>query len=412
MTDQDNVKMLFVTGMFRSGTTLLTRVLDAHANITVGADLFLPLFKAFRNAVQQDLNPAHSLEDDAPLDDYHFRGDSITLFQRLQQADLSRPVGKLNLPLLRERLVHYSEAFAPKVVPYLANLEGDTYFDLLNHAWQGLQRGMGKETVIHAGFKATWSSEFTPHILNAFPDAHVIQIVRDPRATAASSNVRETDKYPLIFLARQWRKLANLAWLYGGEDSPKRDPRVLLIQFEDLVQNERDVSERICEFLDVPFDPAMVKADEFRDGDGKPWVQNTSYTEAKKGFNTAVIDKWRKVLEPAHVRFIEQLAQLEMKRFGYKPEFATEPGFEADDILKPPVLGKELLADWIQPYSLTERDDVIGEMALEEWRYRLISQREPVPDTVKQAVTLDEAVYAMLGAAGKKNSRLEIGFTV
>ena len=59
-------------------------------------------------------------------------------------------------------------------------------------------------------FKEVWTNEFAPAFLRSFRNSKVLFVIRDPRAVAASKNVT-SEKYSLLFLARQWRKLAWLA---------------------------------------------------------------------------------------------------------------------------------------------------------------------------------------------------------
>ena len=43
------MKTFFITGMFRSGTTLVSRMFHSHPEIACASDPFAPVFKMFRN---------------------------------------------------------------------------------------------------------------------------------------------------------------------------------------------------------------------------------------------------------------------------------------------------------------------------------------------------------------------------
>ena len=42
---------VFISGMFRSGTTLVARMLASHSEVVCASDPFLPLYKHIRNKV-------------------------------------------------------------------------------------------------------------------------------------------------------------------------------------------------------------------------------------------------------------------------------------------------------------------------------------------------------------------------
>ena len=61
------VKRLFVTGMFRSGTTLLARAFNAHPSISFASDPFFEFFKHARNTYytgkEEDFDSNQPLSD-------------------------------------------------------------------------------------------------------------------------------------------------------------------------------------------------------------------------------------------------------------------------------------------------------------------------------------------------------------
>ena len=62
------VKYLFVTGMFRSGTTLLARSLGAHPKIISASDPYFEFFKHIRNIFYGNIF-AKLHDPKSPLDD-------------------------------------------------------------------------------------------------------------------------------------------------------------------------------------------------------------------------------------------------------------------------------------------------------------------------------------------------------
>jgi len=87
-------------------------------------------------------------------------------------------------------------------------------------------------------------------IFALFPDAKALVMVRDGRDAALSSAKRLGD-FPRA--VRQWKTL-NSAWLPFRDD-----PRVLAVKYEKLVADPETVLRGLCQWLDLPFEPTMLK---------------------------------------------------------------------------------------------------------------------------------------------------------
>ncbi len=388
-------QVLFATGMFRSGTTLLARMLDMHPQIALASDAFQPTLKAFRDAIAVRCAEGRPAELGGPLDDYYFRAEKLDLMRAIQDTPLDLPVGDLSIPALREELATYSHELSPKLLDHLHLVAGESFSDLMRTGIEAVERAYGGPEATVVGFKTTWSSEFVPHILDAFPTAKAIEIVRDPRAVCAS-RIASVGGYPWLFLVRQWRKLAALAFAHAHAGARHAD-RVLVVRYEDLVlAPEREV-QRICAFLDIPFDEALVRAEGFRDGDGTVWQGNSSHFTSMRRFDRGPLDKWRDVLSARETEYIERLCLPEMGLFGYTAEQATDAGVPPTFVIDPPLLPAEALAGWIRKYDYAGHE-VRGEMALEHWRATVLADGAPVPEEVKRACCLVPAVFDAIRA--------------
>ena len=383
---------VFVTGMFRSGTTLLGTMLNAHPQIDFSLDPYLPIFKEVRNQVAARLFPEQEIDPTAPLDDYYFYGDKQALMRGIQAASLDLPVEASLLPELKEEVIAYSSGYSPKLAPFLVGLTGTTFAEIIASGVGIVRRAYGDAASELVGFKLAWTDEFAVHVLQRFPQAKVIHIVRDPRATCASKNVTQA-KYPWLFLIRQWRKLVTFAWANCLGPKSWRD-RALLVKFEDIVANPEREAKRICAFLDVDFSTRVIEPGSFVDGAGKPWVQNTSYASlAKRTFNTKSIDKWKDVLSKIEIEFIERLCFAEMQALGYVCAEADSFYIPPSLVFHPPVVPEYELVEWIREYAQVDTSSHLQNMALEHWRGSTISAGRHVDDEVKQALCLDTSFF-------------------
>ena len=376
-----------VTGMFRSGTTLLARMLHANPNIICASDPYAPIFKSYRN--NHIKNIGLDLCADAPLHDYYFDVEQQKLFDEIKNSDFDLAFDIVSITELRRKIKVHCKPYSPMIHNFIELLDGSSYAEIFRSGLKVIEKSYGKSDCNVIGFIDVWVGEFAQHFLKLGNNAKVIHLVRDPRSVIAS-NFASGSRYPLLFLARQWRKLASIAWL----DNSNSD-RVKLIRFEDLLASPTEVAKDICSFLEVNYSGDMVDPQKYKDGQGRPWHQNTSYksNESDNGgrvFNLTAINKWNRTLSNETLGLIGKLCAPEMELLGYENGLNSnlDPFLNIDykDNLS-------FLADWIRPYSNYNN---FNEIATESARYRLLNSDTKISDKVKKSLALDVDVYDKL----------------
>ena len=367
-----------ISGMFRSGTTLLSAMLNAHPNACSSADSYQPVLKEFRNAVARDVYRSFRREwkdPQAPLGDYYFDESENTLFRKIQETPFSISARGVELESLRRAVADYAKGYSPKITGHLDRLEGGTYEAIFRSAFDIVEKAYGEGKVVtHQCTKLVWSDEFIPHFLRAFPNSRVINVIRDPRAVCASRNVYD-EKYPWIFLARQWRKLATFSWMIQNKWLDLKS-RVLLVRYEDLIREPEAHAKQIAAFLGLEDHLSLIDAKKFTGGDGQPWHQNSSYYADEKGpreFNPKSIDKWKKILKEDEISLIEQLCLPEMLAWNYEPIYANRRNFPESLVDKPPVIPRERLSGWIKEYFTDDKVAAAHEMRQEQSRFAALT---------------------------------------
>jgi len=364
-------QLIFVTGMFRSGTTLLSVMLNAHPDVSCANDPYLPIFKTFRNAVERSVQ-GNKLDDSSrarPLDYYYFEPKQLELMEAIQNTGLDLKATDGDLEEIRSGVKSYAEEFSPKLADLSGRLTGSTFSEILKSAFELVHEAYGENATHTVGFKAAWTDEFVPHVLEAFPNAKVIQILRDPRAVCASKNAR-SDKYPWLFLTRHWRKLAACAWVYNNTQASWSD-RYLLVKYEDIVALPEESALLIGSFLNTSSSDSFADTSRFKDEAGNKWTSNSSHFSNTKGFNVGSLERWKGILSEREATLVEYLCAPEMELHGYSPRYDLKQDFPSDFILDPPVVSPDNLAGWIQPYSTQSIRERIVEMSLEAARFRL-----------------------------------------
>ena len=179
----------------------------------------------------------------------------------------------------------------------------------------GVQR-VGEKTPDHA--------RHLDVLLGDFPDARVIHVVRDPRATVASE----------LRLDRDWAsddpEVAASRWARGV--APLRahgdDPRVLVVRYEQLVRAPEPTLRTLCDHVGLSWDPAVLAPGpghpDYRHGDQDPWA----------GIGTGSLDTWQDELTPSDLLAVARHARPGAALLGY-PDPAEGVGL-ADRLVDAP----------------------------------------------------------------------------
>ena len=205
---------VFVVGMNRSGTTLLRMMLDAHPELTIPPEThFVPsVIKATRKAGATPEDALEAMKSAREWGDFGF-GDEEML-GRLRALPRIEPG-----PAVRTFYEAYMEQ-------------------------QGKPR-WGEKTPTYV--------QKMRMIQRALPEARFVHVIRDGRDVALSVLDRTVRDLTAADVARRWRKKIARA----REDAPKLD-HYLEIRYEDLILETEPVLRRVCEFIDLPWDEAML----------------------------------------------------------------------------------------------------------------------------------------------------------
>jgi len=170
----------------------------------------------------------------------------------------------------------------------------------------------------------------TAEILEAFPNARIVCLVRDPRAVVASyrdwkpqggidfesdpgrratveaDHERARRSYHPAIISMLWKGQAR-----GADRAVAASDRAYLLRYEDLVGTPEVALRGLAEWLGIGFRTEMLEVP----------VGNSSYEkfDSKRGIITGAAERWRAKLTPGELRVIERICAPEMARFGYEP---------------------------------------------------------------------------------------------
>ena len=264
----------FLLGCRRSGTTLLRVMFDANPQIAVPLETYFPVdpVPAWIGA-DGSLDVAHAAED-------------------LQRQTWCKKMA-LDPQAVRDELVSTGAA---------------TYPDLLRAFFRVYADAQGKPRYAN---KTPRHVIFIPQLARMFPEGRFVHIVRDGRNVALSILERDRSVPDLAAAARLWREHVERGRADGRALGPERYAEV---RYEDLLDGPEDALRRLCAFVDVPFDDAMLRyyerIPEMVIGSGQHRKLSQPPTKGLRD--------WRTVMSRTDVAVFESIAGRSLDAFGYE----------------------------------------------------------------------------------------------
>lgn len=176
------------------------------------------------------------------------------------------------------------------------------------------------------GDKSLHTEHYADVVFREFPDARMIQVMRDPRDRHASVTRRYPDVERNVGpVTGRW-----IASARALERNLTRYPdRYRLVRYEDLVGAPEPVLREVCDFLGEPYTPDMLTmrgVPEHEEG-------NSSFESFAPGtISRKAVGRHVEVLDRRDIAFIELIARRQMRRLGYLPPADDKARLKASDL--------------------------------------------------------------------------------
>ena len=296
---------LFVVGAGRSGTTLLTVLLDSHPEIAVPGESGGLIF---RFCIGPDAWDPHG----DPVDDPESAASATT--------PAALPYGRAEIAelfasLSGEHRFQRWELDEKQFTELMLARDVDTRTGVIRCCYELYARNQGKvryadKTPDHVVYMRTLAA--------LFPEARFAHLIRDGRDVALA--LRDTSwgaKTP-DDAARYWQRRVSTGAAVGAELGPSR---YLELRYEALIADPEPELRRLCEFASIAYDPAMLN----HDAAARRQLNMSPAAEEDSSLLrpiTSGLRDWRQQMSRADVAAFEEIAGETLTRFGYATDSA------------------------------------------------------------------------------------------
>lgn len=274
---------LFIVGMSRSGTTLLSRMLDEHSQIAILPETWMYVVLDRLGCLKQFSDPWQ-----APL-----------FFNEVwQNLRYYRDPAAQVLAREASRSGRYEGPTAPILERF-----GRAYAKERNaKIW-------GEKTPAHA----LW----LPHIHALFPQARILFMVRDPRDVLLSYDDRwDKGERNTEYLA----STASLLKYYMNHllhESTFPSAQIRRLRYESLVADPALELEKVCDFLGVEFEPSMLGFYHRNANVEHETPDGRHHALLKRPATTDKIGRYQALLSASQIALVEHLLGEEMQALDY-----------------------------------------------------------------------------------------------
>lgn len=299
MDDQMDDKLVFIIGMARTGTTLMARCLNK------GKDIYILDETHLIREHQHLLSSKTELTDD----DSEFIRHTINQFIIIQNKGIYR---KNEYEEYHNEINQVLEMFEKK--------DDKTFLGLIKCLFQYESELHGKKS---CGDQTPNHVFHIDQLLNLFPDALFLNMVRDPRAVVLSQKNKwkaaKRSKQPLFEIIRTrinyhpitqsvlWAKSVNSALLAINKFGAGKVKNVI---YEDLVNEPEKQIKAVCSFIGVEYNRCMLDISVSMSSNVSP--------SSTLGIDPSLTDKWRTMLSPTEIFFVELICNNNAQQLGYK----------------------------------------------------------------------------------------------
>ncbi|EKV01162.1 sulfotransferase domain protein [Leptolyngbya sp. PCC 7375] len=319
MEAQISYKKIFIVGCPRSGTTWLQKMLSNHRNVIPvnnESHIYRLIYEPFTYITK--LNAQRRWQD-WPRFARHFgitallfgatSSDvwnsilkSYQIYQKNNDIGLHHLISYQQLKTLIHQVRQSSDSDLEKA-QCLIQLIIDIFFEQVG--------GQPQQFFLE---KTPFHIKYADVILNSWPEARIINIVRDGRDVCASLQARATTKrwaeYDTRTIISQWERCIALSEKFSLD--PAFSDRMYSIKYEELREDPVAQLNQICNFIDLE-----ITTTELSQIIESCNIENIKNKGIGQHINKGNINNWKTALSQKHIDLWHQSAGKTLTRLGY-----------------------------------------------------------------------------------------------
>lgn len=181
----------------------------------------------------------------------------------------------------------------------------DTIPAIISGLFERNAQGEGK---VRWGDKTPYYVMHIPKLLEWFPGAQIIHLIRDGRDVALSLFGREHDfgVYNSYFAAEYWESYVEKGRAVGKKLSTQQ---YIELRYEDFLDKPEASMRTLCDFLGETYSEDLFDVDPVDDPGKTPLVHQP--------LNACNAAKWRRLMSPAQIKAFERVAGDTLRECGY-----------------------------------------------------------------------------------------------
>lgn len=305
---------IFISGLRKSGTSLVKNLLDNHPELFVFPPNELELFHhSDHPAVVANKKQSAS-----------YKSDPKELLLKLADVRWIQQINSNTLPNDYATTVDI-ENFNEKISKSTPKSYSDVYKVLFESMADSTPSFESDEAEVRFVSKTVLETEHFPFLKEWFPDCKFVYVLRNPYAhfVAARTSMRKLDKsedqeinrirYPYPFIGSELRRM-QLSYYFMKKYSRIYSDNFQIVVFDDLLQNPERELRRLARFLDIEYTNSMTEPTIC----GELWGGN-SYKHANfSGIDQRPLHHWEGDISDLEIKIINDLFGNVINEYGFQ----------------------------------------------------------------------------------------------
>ena len=293
---------IFISGLYRSGTTLVSRILNNHPEV------------------------------ESTYDCVHFMRFCYNKFN---------PISKRYLDVISQ--VHKRiksrldiELDIDEIISIFKNTKNLTYASLYDSIMKVFLLRNNKKSIWCDKSNVCWTHLL--NFINMYPDeGYGIMVIRDPRDVVCSYK-KYTVEQGYKYLDAAFASVSALNFANKIQEDEILSKKIIIIKYEDLVKNSTKKINWLMRKIDLNDQDISIDLNNFTDRTGGVWKNNSSYQDLESGISTSPVGRYRKILSSNEINFIQTICQDSMEKHNYSINMLNQKDIDYSLFLKDELL--------------------------------------------------------------------------